>query len=104
METLKSPAQHVQERKAGTVFVHGKGQRKSQAQREREAAEEWRRRWEGCQRELSNMGSSRNSYFATASDAAFMRMKENSMRNGQLKPGYHMQTWTSSTTERISVR
>lgn len=35
------------------------------------------------------MGSSRNSYFTTAPDTAFMRMKEDPMRNGQLKPGYH---------------
>lgn len=42
------------------------------------------------------MGSSRNSYFTTAPDAAFMRMKEDPMRNGQLKPGYHMQIAVNS--------
>ena len=34
------------------------------------------------------MGDGRNSYSKTDEDATFMRMKENHMRNGQLKPGY----------------
>lgn len=39
-ETLQALAQYVQESKAGIGFVHGKGQRKSQAQRKWEAPEE----------------------------------------------------------------
>ncbi|GGB78051.1 Transposase [Staphylococcus nepalensis] len=38
----------------------------------------------------------RNSYSKTDHDATFMRMKENHMKNGQLKPGYHLQIATNS--------
>lgn len=37
------------------------------------------------------MGENRNSYFKTDNDATFMHMKEDHMRNGQLKPGYNIQ-------------
>ena len=36
----------------------------------------------------------RNSYSKTDEDATFMRMKEDHMRNGQLKPGYNLQIGT----------
>lgn len=36
----------------------------------------------------------RNSYSKTDNDATFMRMKEDHMKNGQLKPGYNIQTGT----------
>ena len=32
----------------------------------------------------------RNSYSKTDKDATFMRMKEDHMRNGQLKPAYNV--------------
>lgn len=38
----------------------------------------------------------RNSYSKTDTDATFMRMKEDHMLNGQLKPGYNVQISTSS--------
>jgi transposase len=38
----------------------------------------------------------RNSYSKTDPDATFMRMKEDPMRNGQLKPGYNVQISTSN--------
>ena len=37
----------------------------------------------------------RNSYSKTDTDATFMRMKEDHMKNGQLKPGYNLQISTS---------
>ncbi|WP_280528691.1 transposase, partial [Bacillus sp. J14TS2] len=37
------------------------------------------------------MGEKRNSYSKTDHDATFMRMKEDHMRNGQLKPAYNVQ-------------
>lgn len=37
----------------------------------------------------------RNSYSKTDPDATFMRMKEDHMRNGQLKPGYNLQIATN---------
>ena len=38
----------------------------------------------------------RNSYSKTDHDATFMRMKEDPMKNGQLKPGYNLQLGTNS--------
>jgi transposase len=38
----------------------------------------------------------RNSFSKTDKDATFMRMKEDHMRNGQLKPGYNVQISTSN--------
>ncbi len=38
----------------------------------------------------------RNSYSKTDPDATFMRMKDDHMRNGQLKPGYNLQISTSN--------
>ena len=34
----------------------------------------------------------RNSYLKTDVDATFMHMKEDNFRNGQLKPGYNIQS------------
>ena len=42
------------------------------------------------------MGETRNSYAKTDEDATFMRMKEDHMRNGQLKPGYNVQIAVNS--------
>jgi transposase len=38
----------------------------------------------------------RNSYSKTDTDATFMRMKEDHMKNGQLKPGYNIQVSTNN--------
>lgn len=38
----------------------------------------------------------RNSYSKTDNDATFMRMKEDHMKNGQLKPGYNLQISTNN--------
>ena len=45
---------------------------------------------EGYQQKEAILGS-RNSYSKTDPDATFMRMKEDHMQNGQLKPGYNVQ-------------
>jgi hypothetical protein len=37
------------------------------------------------------MGKDRNSYSKTDVEATFMRMKDDHMRNGQLKPAYNVQ-------------
>ncbi len=50
----------------------------------------------GYEQMLSTMGEGRNSYFKTNPDATFMRMKEDHMRNGQLKPGYNVQIAVNS--------
>lgn len=45
--------------------------------------------------QLETMGT-RNSYSKTDPDATFMRMKEDAMLNGQLKPGYNIQISTEN--------
>ncbi len=48
-------------------------------------------RWKGYEAQPSIMDEGRSSYSKTDEDATFMRMKEDHMRNGQLKPGYNVQ-------------
>ncbi|MFN8242112.1 MAG: IS1182 family transposase [Bacteroidales bacterium] len=49
-------------------------------------------RYQDNERILGN----RNSFSKTDTDATFMRMKEDHMRNGQLKPGYNLQVSTNN--------
>jgi transposase len=42
------------------------------------------------------LGDQRNSYSKTDEDATFMRMKEDHMKNGQLKPAYNVQISTNN--------
>ncbi|WP_136604998.1 IS1182 family transposase [Paenibacillus dokdonensis] len=49
-------------------------------------------KYEHYQKLLGN----RNSFSKTDTDATFMRMKEDHMRNGQLKPGYNVQIGTEN--------
>jgi Transposase DDE domain len=44
--------------------------------------------------EQRKIAQERNSFSKTDPDATFMRMKEDHMKNGQLKPGYNVQTET----------
>ena len=85
------------EEEAGKIaFVSGTGRRKGQAQREWEMKKALLERWEKYEEMLSIMGQGRNSYAKTDPDATFMRMKEDHMRNGQLKPGYNVQIAVNS--------
>ena len=71
------------------VFVHGKGTRKTPLQRAVEAVTEYLGRQRGYERDMRILNG-RNSYSKTDHDATFMRMKDDHMRNGQLKPGYNV--------------
>ena len=73
-----------------TVFVYGRGKRKSRNQRyfelfrrflERQSVYDWHT--------ASFQG--RNNYCKTDPDATFMHMKDDHMKNAQLKPGYNVQ-------------
>ena len=77
-------------------FVSGKGHHKSEEQRRWEELDELRQRWENYEKSLQIMGSDRNSYSKTDHDATFMRMKDDHMQNGQLKPGYNVQIAVNS--------
>lgn len=54
------------------------------------------RRKETYATQLEVCGEERNSYSKTDPDATFMRMKEDHMKNGQLKPGYNVQMATEN--------
>lgn len=82
--------------KAGIGFVHGTGRRKSEEQKQWERLETLWRRWSGYEASLETMGEGRNSYSKTDPDATFMRLKEDHMRNGQLKPAYNVQIAVNS--------
>ena len=75
----------------GITFASGKGQRKSQLQKLYEELEECGRRLMQYKECFEIMGKDRNSYSKTDIEATFMRMKEDHMLNGQLKPAYNVQ-------------
>ena len=74
----------------GVVFVHGIGKRKSPLQRSIETLEGYIEKLKEYTKKLHVCGK-RNSYSKTDPDATFMRMKEDAMLNGQLKPAYNLQ-------------
>jgi len=73
----------------GIVFVRGKGHRKPPLQRAIEQVEDYLTRQKKYDDYTHSFGE-RNSFSKTDRDATFMRMKEDHMRNGQLKPGYNV--------------
>ena len=77
------------------VFVHGRGKRKSVHQRYLELFEAFLQRQLLYDLHHSRFGS-RNSYSKTDVDATFMHMKDDHMRNAQLKPGYNVQIGVDS--------
>ena len=72
------------------VFVHGIGKRKTRLQKNIETLEDYLDRLKGYTKKLHICGK-RNSYSKTDPDATFMRMKEDAMGNGQLKPVFNLQ-------------
>ncbi|MDY3826845.1 MAG: IS1182 family transposase, partial [Lachnospiraceae bacterium] len=74
----------------GIVFVHGIGKRKTMLQKTTEQLDEYLEKLKEYTKKLHTLGN-RNSYSKTDPDATFMRMKEDAMRNGQLKPAYNIQ-------------
>lgn len=71
-------------------FVHGKGKRKTPLQRSIETLESYIQKLKEYIKKIHLCGT-RNSYSKTDPDATFMRMKEDVMMNGQLKPAYNLQ-------------
>lgn len=69
-------------------FVQGKGRRKQPLQKAIEAVEGYLARQRQYDNHNETFGN-RNSYSRIDKDATFMRMKEDHMRNGQLKPAYN---------------
>ena len=90
--TLKDMLEHIQKEweSAGLERVTGKGHRKSELQKDLEMLEEFQKRQEKYDEHKRTLNG-RPSYSKTDHDATFMRMKEDHMKNGQLKPGYNLQ-------------
>lgn len=75
----------------GIIFENSKGKRKTELQRIYEALESLGKRLLGYKESFELMGRDRNSYSKTDIEATFMRMKDDHMLNGQLKPAYNLQ-------------
>ena len=92
LRTLKRLRRSLYRIKAeeGMEFVHGSGKKKPPLQRSIEQLEGYIDRLKGYTQKLHVCGN-RNSYSKTDHDATFMRLKEDAMLNGQLKPAYNLQ-------------
>lgn len=71
-------------------FVHGRGSRKTQLQRDIEALQEAVKKMQEYETKIHICGD-RNSCSKTDTDATFMHLKDDHMKNGQLKPAYNLQ-------------
>lgn len=89
-EVLLRQAQWIQ-----LTFAKGAGHRKTQLQKDIETLEESFSKKEEYETHLRICGN-RSSYSKTDTDATFMRMKEDRMKNGQLKAGYNIQIGVES--------
>ena len=76
--------------KQGIVFVHGHGHHKSELQRIIEKVEAAVSKMKEYNHKIF-LCAGRNSYSKTDHDATFMRLQEDAMLNGQLKPAYNIQ-------------
>lgn len=90
MTYLEEKRQHEQ-----IEFVQGIGKRKSKLQKFTEALQEFYTRQEKYDAH-NQLFNGRNSYSKTDSDATFMHMKDDHMRNAQLKPAYNVQIGVES--------
>ena len=77
------------------MFAAGKGKHKTQLQRDVELLGGYLEKISEYHTKLGKFGN-RKSYSKTDVDATFMHMKEDYMRNGQLKPGYNIQIGVES--------
>ena len=73
------------------VFVYGKGKKKTLLQRQIEALNDYLEKQRRYLVYKETIGTHRSSCSKTDVDATFMRMKEDHMKNGQLKPAYNVQ-------------
>lgn len=60
------------------------------------AKKNWPANLKKYERQEQIMGDQRNSYSKTDPEATFMKMKEDHMKNGQLKPGFNIQLSTNN--------
>lgn len=74
--------------------LEGKSVDKKVKQKLNYARKNWPDKLDDYEKKEATLGK-RNSFSKTDTDATFMRMKEDHMLNGQLKPGYNLQMSTS---------
>jgi len=86
---LKKLRRRLYALKRDVEFVQGKGKRKPPLQKAIETVEDYLTRQKKYDDYNHSFGD-RNSFSKTDRDATFMRMKEDHMKNGQLKPGYNV--------------
>lgn len=75
---------------SGIAAVHGKGKHKTQLQRDLEEMTVFAEKQAKYDR-YNALFDGRNSFSKTDTDATFMHLKEDHMRNSQLKPAYNVQ-------------
>ncbi len=73
------------------TFVSGKGQRKTETQRNYEEFEQYLEKFKKYATHIEICGEHRNSFSKTDHDATFMRIKKDYMGNDQLLPAYNLQ-------------
>ena len=97
IEDISMILKYLNDKKAAEFieFVHGIGKRKTQVQKWIEQLEEYKYRKEKYN-ESNQLFQGRNSYSKTDTDATFMHMKDDHMRNSQLKPAYNVQIGVES--------
>ena len=81
--------------KHGLELVYGKGHHKLKLQKYYDEILKYYEKLLEYQEKLEICGNNRNSYSKSDHDATFMRMKEDYMKNGQLKAGYNIQIGVS---------
>ena len=86
---------HARIKADGNELVSGKGKRKTRLQRLSEWGDQCLAKLKQYTNDIHICGN-RNSFSKTDHDATFMHMKEDYMRNGQLKPGYNVNVATCS--------
>lgn len=85
---LKKLLKRLYALKGDMEFVYGKGTRKKPLQRAIETVEDYLSRQKKYDEHNRTFGD-RNSFSKTDMDATFMRMKDDHMQNGQLKPAFN---------------
>ena len=87
---LKKFIDRLNKMKSTVIFVSGIGKRKTDFQRDYELLLDWCEREKKYEYYLRRM-KDRNSLSKTDESATFMHLKEDHMRNSQLKPAYNVQ-------------
>lgn len=94
LKKLRKKLKKIQ-KEENITFVHGIGKRKSLLQKTLEQLDEYLAKLKRYTQSIHIAGD-RNSFSKTDHDATFMRMKEDAMKNGQLKPAYNIQFGTDA--------